>query len=184
MLQANSRAGAVPYTLDYGAIFYDEDNVKKLLRSGYTTGTCAAAAAKGAVQMLVNQTCVSEVSIDLPAGVSATFQLFGQFFSPDEAGCFVVKDAGDDPDVTNGAELHAVATLVPFDSALGTEDKILITGGIGIGRVTKPGLAIPPGEWAINPVPRRMINEAVCSVFSPLTLHPSTSLRASPHPSH
>jgi cobalt-precorrin-5B (C1)-methyltransferase len=123
--------------------------------------------------MLASQTCVSEVSIDLPAGVSATFQLFGQFFSPDEAGCFVVKDAGDDPDVTNGAELHAVATLVPFDSAPGTECSIQIAGGIGIGRVTKPGLAIPPGEWAINPVPRRMIEESIRSVFAPLTPHPS-----------
>jgi cobalt-precorrin-5B (C1)-methyltransferase len=148
--------------------------VKKTLRSGYTTGTCAAAAAKGAALMLVNQACVSEVSIDLPAGVSATFQLFGQFFSPDEAGCFVVKDAGDDPDVTNGAELHAVATLVPFDSAQGTEGKILIAGGIGIGRVTKPGLATPPGEWAINPVPRRMIEQAVETILSEFNIQNST----------
>jgi cobalt-precorrin-5B (C1)-methyltransferase len=144
--------------------------VKKKLRSGYTTGACAAAAAKGAALMLSNQAVASEVSIDLPTGDSALFVLHGQSFSTDEASCFVIKDAGDDPDVTNGVEVWGRITSTPFDSAQGT---MLITGGIGIGRVTKPGLAIPPGEWAINPVPRRMIEEAVRSVFSPFTLHPS-----------
>ena len=120
--------------------------------------------------MLANQAVVSEVSIDLPTGDSALFVLHGQSFSTDEASCFVIKDAGDDPDVTNGVEVWGGITSAPFDSAQGT---MLITGGIGIGRVTKPGLAIPPGEWAINPVPRRMIEEAVRSVFSPFTIHPS-----------
>jgi len=141
------------------------------LRTGYTTGACAAAAAKGAALMLVNQTIVSEVSIDLPAGVSATFHLHGQSLSAHEASCFVVKDAGDDPDVTNGAELHALVKLAPFDSAQGT---ILIAGGIGIGKVTKPGLAIPPGEWAINPVPRRMITESVGAVLHESNIQHST----------
>lgn len=77
------------------------------LRSGFTTGACAAAAAKGAALMLVHQISVREVTLTLPAGVSATFLLHGQTFSPDAAACFVVKDAGDDPDVTNGAEVHA-----------------------------------------------------------------------------
>ena len=144
--------------------------MKKELRSGYTTGTCAAAAAKGAALMLVRQELVSEVTIDLPAGVSATFPLHGQTFTGDSAACFVIKDAGDDPDVTNGAELHAEVKIAPFDSAQGT---ISISGGIGIGKVTKPGLAVPPGEWAINPVPRRMIDEAVLSVFSKLIIHNS-----------
>ncbi len=142
--------------------------MKKLLRSGYTTGACAAAAAKGAALMLALQSSVSEVSIDLPAGVSATFQLHGQTFSANEASCFVVKDAGDDPDITNGAEVHALVSLFPRQGG----GDITISGGIGIGKVTKPGLAIPPGEWAINPVPLRMIEEAVHSVFSPLPLAP------------
>ena len=144
--------------------------MKKELRSGYTTGACAAAAAKGAALMLANQAVVSEVSIALPTGDSALFVLHGQSFSTDEASCFVIKDAGDDPDVTNGVAVWGKVTASPFGSAQGT---MVITGGIGIGRVTKPGLAIPPGEWAINPVPRRMIEEAVRSVFSPFTLHSS-----------
>lgn len=140
------------------------------LRSGYTTGACAAAAAKGAAQMLANQAIQSEICIDLPGGATATFALHGQTFSTDEARCFVVKDAGDDPDITNGAEVHATASFLPRKEG----EAITITGGIGIGKVTKPGLAVPPGEWAINPVPRRMIEQSVRSVFSSLIPHPST----------
>lgn len=146
----------------------------RTLRSGYTTGACAAAAAKGAAQMLLTQTPVSEVSIDFPTGISATFQVHGQLLTADSASCFVVKDAGDDPDVTNGAELHALVTanplLPPFDKG---ENEIIIAGGVGIGTVTKPGLAIPPGEWAINPVPRRMIEDAVTTVLSGLKIQNS-----------
>ena len=134
------------------------------LRTGYTTGTCAAAAAKGAALMLLNQAFVSEVSIDLPAGVRASFQLHDPLFSPDEASCFVIKDAGDDPDVTNRAEVHARVKQTPASGR--SENSIVIEGGIGIGRVTKPGLAIPPGEWAINPVPLRMIKQSVDEVLS------------------
>ncbi|MBC7962834.1 MAG: cobalt-precorrin-5B (C(1))-methyltransferase, partial [Steroidobacteraceae bacterium] len=156
--------------------------MKKELRSGFTTGACAAAAAKGAAQMLARQELVSQVTIDLPAGVSATFPLYGQTFSGNSAACFVIKDAGDDPDVTNGAELHALVKLnpprPPFLEGGGLSfaeggSSITISGGIGIGKVTKPGLAVPPGEWAINPVPRRMIAEAVLSVFSKLIIHNS-----------
>ncbi len=136
--------------------------MRKELRSGYTTGACAAAAAKGAAQMLLAQASASEVIIDLPVGVSATFQLHGQTFSANSASCFVVKDAGDDPDVTNGAELHA---LVSFTDP--QEERVnIISGGIGIGKVTKPGLAISPGQWAINPVPLQMIHQAVATVLS------------------
>ena len=134
------------------------------LRSGYTTGACATAAAKGAALMLAHQMTVREVTIELPAGFSATFQLSGQNYSTNTASCFVVKDAGDDPDVTNGAEIHA--TILRDRDPLAVEGSILIAGGKGVGKVTKPGLAVSPGEWAINPVPRRMIEEAVaCSVF-------------------
>ena len=137
--------------------------MRKELRSGYTTGACAAAAARGAAQMLADQTFVNEVSINLPSGVSAVFQLHGQIFSSNEAGCFVIKDAGDDPDVTNGAEVHArVALTLPRQGG----SSVIIEGGIGIGKITKPGLAVPPGEWAINPVPRRMIEEAARPVLS------------------
>jgi cobalt-precorrin-5B (C1)-methyltransferase len=132
------------------------------LRSGYTTGACAAAAAKGAALMLVNQISISEVSIELPGGDSATFALSGQIVSTDQASCFVIKDAGDDPDVTNGAEVHANVRSTPD-----CRDRITIEGGKGIGRVTKPGLAVSPGQWAINPVPRLMIETAVHKVIPP-----------------
>jgi len=146
------------------------------LRTGYTTGTCAAAAARGAALMLARQEMVSEVTIDLPAGVSAKFALHGQTFSPDSASCHVIKDAGDDPDVTNGAEVHAEVSLTPHphpNPPLEGEGAILVTGGAGIGRVTKPGLAVAPGEWAINPVPRRMIEEAMRGAFTPLPSSPN-----------
>ncbi len=141
--------------------------MKKILRQGYTTGACAAAAARGAALMIASQELVSEVTIMLPAGTATTFQLHGKTLGKNSAACFVVKDAGDDPDVTNGAEVHAAVTLTQEEQ----EQGILITGGEGIGKVTKPGLAVAPGEWAINPVPRQMITEAVRSAFS---LQPST----------
>jgi cobalt-precorrin-5B (C1)-methyltransferase len=138
------------------------------LRSGYTTGACAAAAAKGAALMLVHQMSVREVSIELPAGVSASFRLSGQNYGANTASCFVIKDAGDDPDVTNGAEVHAsVARIRGTLPVVG--ERIQIEGGKGIGRVTKPGLAVPPGQWAINPVPRRMIEDAMACVVFPTT---------------
>lgn len=131
----------------------------KKLRHGYTTGACAAAAALGAARLLRDQQGHAEVDLDLPAGFSARFQLHGQSWTPDRASCFVVKDAGDDPDVTHGVEVHAELLLVP--GGCGFE----ILAGKGIGRVTKPGLAVPVGEPAINPVPRRMILAALRSVF-------------------
>ena len=127
---------------------------QKNLRYGYTTGACAAAAAKGAAQMLRDQSIVEEVELNLPSGDTVRFPLRGQILHNDAASCYVVKDAGDDPDITNGAEIHARVSIEFF-----TAHRILIEGGIGIGRVTKPGLAVPVGEWAINPVPRRMVLE-------------------------
>ncbi len=122
--------------------------------------------------MLMKQEFVSEVTIELPGGGSANFQLYGQFFTEKSAACYVIKDAGDDPDVTNGAELHAAVNRnhpqpPSLKDPLGLEGRIsvVIEGGTGIGKVTKPGLAVPPGEWAINPVPRRMIKDAVSEVF-------------------
>jgi cobalt-precorrin-5B (C1)-methyltransferase len=134
----------------------------KTLRYGYTTGACATAAARGAVLMLRDQQLIDEADIILPTGESVRFRLHGQELSRDSARCYVIKDAGDDPDVTNGAEIHAELTLAEASNG----ETVVIRGGTGIGRVTKPGLAVPPGEWAINPVPRRMIAEVVNEVFS------------------
>jgi cobalt-precorrin-5B (C1)-methyltransferase len=134
----------------------------KTLRYGYTTGACATAAARGAVLMLRDQHLIDEADIILPTGETVRFRLHGQELSRDSARCYVIKDAGDDPDVTNGAEIHAELTLAEASNG----ETVVIQGGTGIGRVTKPGLAVPPGEWAINPVPRRMIAEVVNEVFS------------------
>lgn len=133
----------------------------KKLRYGYTTGSCAAAAVKGAAQMLRDQALVSEVELTLPCGETAHFKLQGAKLEDNTATCYVVKDAGDDPDITNGAEIHATAKVDYF-----TRRRLVIKGGVGIGKVTKPGLAVPVGEWAINPVPRRMIMEVVKEVFA------------------
>jgi cobalt-precorrin-5B (C1)-methyltransferase len=145
------------------------------LRSGYTTGACAAAAVKGAAQMLRDQRLVDEVEITLPSGDTVTFPVRGQVIRSDNASCHVVKDAGDDPDVTDGVEVHAAVSIEFF-----TPHRIVIQGGRGIGKVTKPGLAVPVGEWAINPVPRKMVLEAVKEVFAmrcvPATLTVSLSI--------
>jgi cobalt-precorrin-5B (C1)-methyltransferase len=150
---------------------------RKPLRTGFTTGACAAAAAKGAARMLKEQRRIEEVELLLPAGVIATFRLVGQRFNRTSAVCFVVKDAGDDPDVTHGVEVHAEVGFVtppaPPVSQGGCPQGggVVIEGGTGIGKVTKPGLAVPVGEWAINPVPRRMIAEAVREVYPPHASH-------------
>jgi cobalt-precorrin-5B (C1)-methyltransferase len=133
----------------------------KKLKYGYTTGSCAAAAVKGASQMLRDQTLIDEVELHLPCGETARFRLQGCVLGDNTASCYVVKDAGDDPDITNGAQVHVKAKVEFF-----TKRHIIIEGGVGIGRVTKPGLAVKVGDWAINPVPRRMIMEVVKEVFA------------------
>jgi cobalt-precorrin-5B (C1)-methyltransferase len=112
--------------------------------------------------MLRDQHLHDEVDIILPRGETARFRLHGQVFTQNFAACFVVKDAGDDPDVTHGAEIHAQALLAEASG----DGAVIIRGGPGVGRITKPGLAIQVGEWAINPVPRRMITTAVNEVLS------------------
>ncbi len=127
---------------------------KSQLREGYSTGTCAAAAAQAALHYLLHNVCLSDLEIDLPEGETIRIPIH-QVYSIDGGACAeVVKDGGDDPDVTNG--IHIVATV-----SLNRDQQIRILGGSGVGRVTKPGLAIPIGEAAINPVPRRMITAAV-----------------------
>jgi cobalt-precorrin-5B (C1)-methyltransferase len=135
--------------------------LKKELRYGYTTGACAAAAARGAALMLREQRIVEEAEILLPGGRPARFRLHGQALTDRHSSCFVVKDAGDDPDITNGAEIHAAIDVDYF-----VPHRIDIRGGTGVGRVTKPGLAVPVGEPAINPVPRKMIIENVKEVLA------------------
>ncbi|GAX91027.1 cobalt-precorrin-5B (C(1))-methyltransferase [Effusibacillus lacus] len=126
----------------------------KPLRHGYTTGACATAAAKAATHALLTGETWSHVTIRIPAGMDVTFELHNLEFTRDMATCSVIKDGGDDPDATHGAHIFATVTLTD-------EPGIELDGGVGVGRVTKPGLALPVGAAAINPVPRKMIQEAV-----------------------
>ena len=159
--------------------YWPAGEMKTTLRHGYTTGACAAAAAKGAAQMLRRQQMLDSVEISLPRGERVPFSLHGQDFDAFSASCFVVKDAGDDPDVTNGAEIH-VSIRRNASRRPGGGTMVFVSGGAGIGRVTKPGLAVAVGDWAINPVPLRMITEAVMEEFSlaclPETLYVKVSI--------
>lgn len=132
---------------------------KKRLRTGLTTGACATAATKGALLSLLRQQPVLSVEIDLPAGFRVPFTLRDCCFEQDRARCSVVKDGGDDPDATHGATIIATVTR---RNTPGWD----LDGGEGVGRVTKPGLSIPVGEAAINPVPRRMIRDTVEEVMA------------------
>ena len=130
---------------------------RKKLRHGYTTGTCAAAASAGATRMLVCGRRAGQVTVPLPAGPRVAFRLRGQEFDGSAARCHVIKDAGDDPDVTHGAAIHAE---VAWDDE-NAPGSVTLSAGVGVGTVTKPGLAVEPGQPAINPVPRAMIRAAV-----------------------
>ncbi|HEU5157814.1 MAG TPA: cobalt-precorrin-5B (C(1))-methyltransferase [Streptosporangiaceae bacterium] len=132
---------------------------RRALRPGWTTGTCAAAAAKAAVAALVEQRPQEVVEIALPSGQRVTFAVDSCSYGADRAEAVVVKDAGDDPDVTHGARLTAT---VSWRAEPGVE----LDGGEGVGIVTKPGLGLELGGPAINPVPRQMITQAVLEVVA------------------
>lgn len=133
-------------------------NRKKDLRTGYTTGACAAAAAKAAAISLSAQREVSQVEISLPGGGTAGFQVESCVFGPAEARCSVIKDAGDDPDVTHGGRICATVRWVE-------QSGIAIGRGEGVGLVTRPGLGLEIGSPAINPVPKMMIASSVEEVL-------------------
>ncbi len=135
----------------------------KPLRSGYTTGACAAAAAKGAVLCLLGWENPGAIDIPFPDGSRHSFALCR--FGGDATGfalATIVKDAGDDPDVTNGAEIGAEVRWLP---AAYSEQVVLINGP-GVGVVTKAGLPVAVGEPAINPIPRQMIRAAVAEALA------------------
>ncbi|MDP2661569.1 MAG: cobalt-precorrin-5B (C(1))-methyltransferase [Dehalococcoidia bacterium] len=132
---------------------------KSELKTGYTTGSCAAAAAKAATIALMSQTPVDEVEITLPGGGVARLIVEKCTFSGDQAHCCVIKDAGDDPDVTHGAEICATVRRTGRPG-------IAISRGEGVGTVTKPGLGLEVGSPAINPVPRKMIEYSVAEAMA------------------
>lgn len=130
------------------------------MRRGYTTGTCAAAAAKAAAMLSLGQQ-IQEISVDTPKGIPLVLDILDCKISSEKVSCAIKKDSGDDPDITNGILVYAEVELLESDSG-----EIIIDGGTGVGRVTLPGLACPVGQAAINPVPRKMIKQMVSQVFS------------------
>jgi cobalt-precorrin-5B (C1)-methyltransferase len=134
------------------------DKETKTLRHGYTTGSCAAAGAKAALLALLGQQKLTHIKIRIPIGEEVLFTLQSCEYTQESGKVTIIKDGGDDPDATHGA---SIVTEVSWHS----EPGIVIDGGEGVGRVTKPGLPVDIGEAAINPVPRKMIREAVQSVL-------------------
>lgn len=132
---------------------------KNRLRCGYTTGSCAAAAAKASVEMLLTGEILNGVRLITPKGIWLELEILNAEICADKEGyavCAVKKDSGDDPDITNGILVYAKAEKIP----LGIE----IAGGVGVGRVTKAGLDQPVGAAAINSVPQKMIKSAVSEI--------------------
>ncbi len=121
------------------------------LRTGFTTGACATAGVKAAYMRLLIGAWPESVQITLPRGETPFFTLHTTSDADGEATASVIKDAGDDPDVTHQAEITATVTLAVQGHG------VSFHAGPGVGTVTKPGLPIPPGEPAINPVPRQMM---------------------------
>jgi len=134
-----------------------EKRKKGLLRTGFTTGTSATAATKAALLSLISSQIYDTLEIALPKGKIVKLQIAWTRYSPNTQSVTsaVIKDAGDDPDVTHGAEICSTVSL--------TSDRgcVEIDGGVGVGRVTRPGLGLEIGHAAINPVPKKMIEQVV-----------------------
>lgn len=133
----------------------EEKKKKGTLRTGYTTGTTAAAATKAAIVALVTGKPAEKVDVSLPKGKTATLKIAWTKTEGNKVTCATIKDGGDDPDVTHGAE---ICSTVSFSKNVGV---INIDGGKGVGRVTKPGLGLEIGRAAINPTPMKMLLQAV-----------------------
>ena len=128
------------------------------MKTGYTTGSCAAAASKAALLSIINQKKIETVDILLPKRSLLTIPVHSCQFQSESAQCSVIKDGGDDPDVTHGAEIIVKLTLTDKINV------IEIDGGKGVGIVTKPGLGLEINKPAINPVPKKMITENLSNV--------------------
>ena len=148
---------------------------QRSLRRGYTTGSCSAAATKAALLMMMSGERCETVRIDTPKGIELSLEVSDQEYSPCEALCSITKDAGDDPDATHGLRIFSRVSRrscptgpLPYEEQLeisGVSVKVHITGGRGVGVVTRGGLSCDVGKSAINPVPRRMILKSVKDVL-------------------
>jgi len=130
-----------------------EEVDKKTLRTGFTTGTSATAASKAAILSIINQSKIQNIEVKLPKGKFIMIPIHFCEFGKEKARCSVIKDGGDDPDVTHGAEIIVDLSLTD------KKNEISIEGGEGVGIVTKPGLGLEINKAAINPVPKKMIIE-------------------------
>lgn len=140
---------------------------KKELKDGFTTGTCSAAAANAAAAWLLSGEKREKGEVVTPSGVKAEFSI--KTLLADEKYWFgVQKDAGDDPDVTHGSWIYAAVSYIEKENGRWYQSEeypnLFLTGGKGVGLVTRPGLSCPVGKHAINPVPRSMIFEAVWQI--------------------
>lgn len=133
------------------------------MRYGFTTGSCAAAASKAAAYMLLSGMQKTEITIETPKGIPYTAQIVEISRSEQSVRCAVQKDGGDDPDITSGTLIFSEVSLKK-ETQQSDVAHIEIEGGIGVGRVTKPGLDQPVGNAAINHVPREMITKEVAEV--------------------
>lgn len=129
----------------------------KELRCGYTTGSCAAGAAKAAAIMLESKKEIKYVEIDTPANIRLKLEVHNPKIEDSKVSCSIIKDAGDDPDNTDGIEIYG-------EISKRSDGQVKIHGGIGIGRITRKGLFGKIGDAAINPVPRQMIEKEVKEV--------------------
>ena len=136
---------------------------KEKLRCGYTTGSCAAAAAKAAAEMLISGNRISTVQINTPKGILLDLDVLDAEIYDNYAECAIKKDSGDDPDITDGILVYAKVSRLTFG--------IEITGGKGVGIVTKAGLDQAVGAYAINSVPRKMITLAVGEIAEKYDYH-------------
>ena len=143
------------------------------MRYGFTTGSCAAAASKAAAYMLLSGRKKTKICITTPKGMDYNPEILDIERMEKSVRCAVRKDGGDDPDVTSGAKIYATVRKIEEEQKCslekdGAEAQIIIDGGEGVGRVTKPGLDQPVGNAAINRVPREMIEKEVrevCQLF-------------------
>ena len=146
------------------------------MRNGFTTGSCAAAAAKAATFMLLGGNKKQKIEIDTPAGIRYTPDIEEITMGENYVSCAVRKDSGDDPDVTNGILVYANVNVTAPDSLQLSHSDVVIDGGEGVGRVTRPGLDQPVGNAAINSVPREMIEKEVREVMDLFDFHGSLNV--------
>lgn len=133
----------------------------KKYRRGYTTGSCAAAAAKAATHMLLTKNKIELINIDTPKGIPLTLKVENINTNNDYVECSIQKDGGDDIDATHTMDIYARCELVDKEN----EEHLLVLGGMGVGVVTRKGLSVEVGKAAINPVPMRMIRNEVGKIL-------------------